>query len=63
MIGATTLKNRILKPKLIHRSLTSLSQLSLGVGAYLYTSLVLADSSNDQNLGKVASTITSSFGQ
>ncbi len=58
------MKNKIIKTKLIRRSLSGLSQLSLGVGAYLYTNLVLADtSSNDQNLGNVASTITSSFGQ
>lgn len=63
MIGATTMKNKIFKPKLIRRSLTGLSQLSLGVGAYLYTNLVLAADTNDQNLGNVASTITGSFGQ
>lgn len=59
------MKNIFLKTKLIRRSLSSLSQLSLGASAYLYTSLVLAadPASNDPTLGKVASTITSSFGQ
>ncbi len=57
------MKNKIIKTKLIRRSLSGLSQLSLGVGAYFYTHLVLADTSNDQNLGNVASTITGSFGQ
>lgn len=57
------MKNKIIKTKMIRRSLSGLSQLYLGVGAYLYTNLVLADGANDQNLGAVASNITGSFGQ
>ena len=54
------MKNKFLKTKLIQRSVSSLGQLSLWMTAYFYTSLALAD---DDNLGKVASTITSSFSQ
>lgn len=60
MFGEPKVKNKIIKTKLIRRSLSGLSQLSLGLGAYLYTNLVLAD---DPTLGNVASTITGSFGQ
>lgn len=57
------MKNKLLKTKLIQRSVSSLGQLSLWMSAYFYTSLALAADSNDDNLGKVASTITGSFGQ
>lgn len=56
------MKNKLLKTKLIPRSVSSLGQLSLWMSVYFYTSLALADT-NDDNLGKVASTITGSFGQ
>jgi intracellular multiplication protein IcmD len=56
------MKNKIRKTKLIQRSVSSLGQLSLWVSVYFYTSLALA-ADTDDNLGKVASTITSSFGQ
>ncbi len=56
------MKNKLLKTKLISRSVSSLGQLSLWMSVYFYTSLALADR-NDDNLGKVASTITGSFGQ
>jgi|ERR1043165_1912568 intracellular multiplication protein IcmD len=54
------MKNKFLKPKFIQRSIACLGQLSLWMSAYFYTSLALAD---DDNLGKVASTITGSFSQ
>lgn len=54
------MKNKFLKPKFIQRGIASLGQLSLWMSAYFYTSLALAD---DDNLGKVASTITGSFSQ
>ncbi len=57
------MKNKLQKTKLIQRSVSSLGQLSLWMSVYFYTSLALAADSNDDNLGKVASTITSSFGQ
>lgn len=54
------MKNKFLKPKCIQRGIACLAQLSLWMSAYFYTSLALAD---DDNLGKVASTITGSFSQ
>lgn len=54
------MKNKSLKPKLIRANISRLSQLCLWISAYFYTSLALAD---DDNLGKVASTITGSFSQ
>ncbi len=54
------MKNKFLKPMLIRTNISRLSQLCLWISAYFYTSLALAD---DDNLGKVASTITSSFSQ
>ena len=58
------MKNKLLKTKLIQRSVSSLGQLSLWMSAYFYTSAALADApSNDPTLGNVASTITGSFGQ
>lgn len=56
------MKNKILKTKLIQRSVSSLGQLSLWMTVYFYTSLASA-ADTDDNLGKVASTITSSFSQ
>ena len=56
------MQNKFLKPKLIQRGITYLGQLSLLMSAYFYTSLALA-ADTDDNLGKVASTITSSFSQ
>jgi intracellular multiplication protein IcmD len=64
MFGENKMKNKLLKTKLIQRSVSSLGQLSLWMSVYFYTSLALADaSSNDDNLGKVATTITGSFKQ
>lgn len=57
------MKTKIIKTKRVRCRFSGLSQFSLGVGAYLYAHLVLADNSSDQNLGHVASTITGSFGQ
>lgn len=63
MFGEPKMKSKMIKTKRVRRRFSGLSQLSLGVGAYLYAHLVLADNSSDQNLGHVASTITGSFGQ
>lgn len=57
------MKNKLFKTKRVWRSLSSLGQLSLWMTAYFTTSLALAADSSDDNLGKVASTITGSFGQ
>ena len=56
------MKNKFLKAKRIRRSVSSLAQLPLWMSVYFYTSLALA-ADTDDNLGKVASTITGSFGQ
>ena len=56
------MKSKLLKTKRIRASVSRLGQLSLWMSVYFYTSLALAADSDD-NLGKVASTITSSFGQ
>lgn len=63
MFGEPKMKSKMINTKRVRRRFSGLSQLSLGVGAYLYAHLVLADNSSDQNLGHVASTITGSFGQ
>lgn len=63
MFGEPKMKSKMINTKRVRRRFSSLSQLSIGVGAYLYAHLVLADNSSDQNLGHVASTITGSFGQ
>lgn len=57
------MKNKLLKTKLMQYSVSSLGQLSLWISVYFTTSLAFAADSSDDNLGKVASTITSSFGQ
>ncbi|MFZ0219935.1 MAG: type IV secretion protein IcmD [Candidatus Aquirickettsiella sp.] len=54
------MKSKLLKTKLVQRSLSSLGQLSLWMSIYFYTSLARAEA---DNLGAVASTITGSFGQ
>ena len=56
------MKNKFLKTNLIRASVSRLSQLSLWMSVYFYTSLALA-ADTDENLGQVASTITGSFGQ
>ncbi|MCH9754854.1 MAG: type IV secretion protein IcmD [Gammaproteobacteria bacterium] len=56
------MKNKFLKAKRIRCSVSSLAQLPLWMSVYFYTSLALA-ADTDDNLGKVASTITGSFGQ
>lgn len=63
MFGEFKMKNKLLKTKLIQRSVSSIGQLFLWMSVYFYTNLALADTSGDDNLGKVASTITGSFGQ
>jgi intracellular multiplication protein IcmD len=62
MFGECKMKNKFLKAKRIRRSVSSLAQLPLWMSVYFYTSLALA-ADTDDNLGKVASTITGSFGQ
>lgn len=56
------MKNKLLKTKRIRHSISSLGQLSLWISVYFTTSLAFAADSDD-NLGKVASTITGSFSQ
>lgn len=56
------MKNKYPRAKLIQHSLSNLTQLVLHISIYFYTSLALA-ADTDDNLGKVASTITGSFSQ
>nr|WP_280521771.1 type IV secretion protein IcmD [Rickettsiella grylli] len=56
------MKNKYLTSKFLQRSLSGLSQILLHISIYFYTSLAFA-ADGDENLGKVASTITGSFGQ
>jgi intracellular multiplication protein IcmD len=61
------MKNKLLKIKLIQRSLSSLRRLSLWMSVCFYGNLALADDGGGSvaspTLGFVASTITGSFGQ
>lgn len=58
------MKNKLFKTKLIGRGLSSLGQLSLWPFLYFYANLALADgATNSENLGTIASNITSSFSQ
>ncbi len=57
------MKSTLLRTKRIQHSVSSLGQLFLWMSVYFTTNLAFAADSSDDNLGKVASTITSSFGQ
>ena len=57
------MKSTLIRTKRRQHGVSSLSQLSLWISVYFTTNLALAADSSDDNLGKVASTITSSFGQ
>lgn len=55
------MKNTLLKLKLFRQSCSCISQLALSSFLYLYTSLAFANIGGNDDLGKVAETITGSF--
>jgi intracellular multiplication protein IcmD len=56
------MRNTLLKASRIRHSLTSLSQISLWSSLSFYAGLAHAEGANGDDLGKIASNITGSFG-